>query len=342
MVELEVALISVIIPVYNSSEFINRCLNSILSQSYQNLEIILINDGSTDASPELCEFYKRKDSRIRVLHQENKGVSAARNAGLKIASGYYISFIDSDDIIHPDFFKILLNTLESGDYDMVSCSFRMIWENNISLKFCEIKNIEKKIWFKENWFEGLLGIPINKYRNSSVPYEMVWGKIFKKTLLQDLSFENLWAEDAEFNSKVYSRLNKTVFINAPLYIWVQRPSSAHRSEPNTNIESFINTTIKTYENIPYDLRKQKENALQRVWLAILSIRYLATSFNKYQSESSIVVLKIKEIASSLQIPLLKSSYISCGFKVVIMLFYHFPLSYKIFRKAMEIYAHKKT
>ena len=105
------AKISVIVPVYNTEKFLNNCIESILNQTHKNLEVIIIDDGSTDNSPAICDEYAKKDSRVKVIHKENGGVSSARNAGLDIASGEYIGFIDGDDVIEPDMYHFLLANL---------------------------------------------------------------------------------------------------------------------------------------------------------------------------------------------------------------------------------------
>lgn len=116
-------LISIIVPVYNVEKYLEHCLNSIINQTYKNLEIILVNDGSTDNSLEICESFKQKDSRIKIITKGNGGLSSARNEGLKIAKGNYISFVDSDDWIDADFIKALYNNLISTDSDMSTCEF---------------------------------------------------------------------------------------------------------------------------------------------------------------------------------------------------------------------------
>ena len=100
-------LISIIIPVYNAEKYLKKCLDSVINQTYKNLEIILVDDGSTDKSPEICDKYAEKDSRIIVLHKENGGVSSSRNAGLDIFKGEYLSFVDSDDYVEPDYIEYL-------------------------------------------------------------------------------------------------------------------------------------------------------------------------------------------------------------------------------------------
>ena len=114
-------LISVIVPVYNMQDYLETCMNSILGQTYENLEIILVNDGSKDSSPQMCDAFAEKDSRIKVIHKENGGLSSARNAGLDVATGDYIGFVDSDDSIRPNFFELLYDNLVKTDADVSVC-----------------------------------------------------------------------------------------------------------------------------------------------------------------------------------------------------------------------------
>lgn len=118
---MEYPLISIIVPVYNVENYIDKCLQSILNQSYENLEVLLIDDGSVDHSGEICDDYARIDKRIRVFHQINKGVSSARNKGLELSAGKYIVFIDADDYVKPDYLEILYGDMEEYQVDIVSC-----------------------------------------------------------------------------------------------------------------------------------------------------------------------------------------------------------------------------
>ena len=115
-------LISVIVPVYNTAEYLDACVSSIVEQTYRELEIILVDDGSTDGSPALCDAWAEKDARIKVLHKENGGQGVARNVGMEIAAGAYIGFVDSDDVISPDMYKKLLAALQQYDADMIQCA----------------------------------------------------------------------------------------------------------------------------------------------------------------------------------------------------------------------------
>ena len=117
-------LISVIVPVYNASRYLRRCVESIINQTYQQLEIILIDDGSTDESSSICYEYANKDKRVTVIHKENGGVSSARNMGMDKAKGHYLTFVDSDDCIHPRFCELMLNCI--GQSDIAECHFLTI------------------------------------------------------------------------------------------------------------------------------------------------------------------------------------------------------------------------
>ena len=122
--------ISVIIPVYNVEAYLERCLNTVCGQSYKNLEIILVDDGSTDNCLQICEEFAERDDRIKVIHQSNQGVSAARNTGLDAATGDYIAFVDSDDYIHPEMYERLYSLLKKHDADMSACFSRGCWDSN--------------------------------------------------------------------------------------------------------------------------------------------------------------------------------------------------------------------
>lgn len=114
-------LISIIVPVYNVEPYVSKCLESILRQTYQNIEIIIIDDGSTDGGSDICDAYAHKDKRIKVIHQSNEGVSGARNVGLRIAKGEFIGFVDSDDWIEADMYEYLLQNIQQQDADIAIC-----------------------------------------------------------------------------------------------------------------------------------------------------------------------------------------------------------------------------
>ena len=145
MLNIEIPLISLIVPVFNVEKYLKRCLDSLISQSYKNIEIILIDDGSTDESGKICDRYAKEHSNIiKVLHQENQGLSMARNAGLDIAIGEYIGFVDSDDYVEPKMFERLYNNLLESNADISVCSFfedKVMFAISTSKDLFEIGNL---------------------------------------------------------------------------------------------------------------------------------------------------------------------------------------------------------
>lgn len=135
-------MISVIVPVYNVEEYLPTCIESILNQTYKDLEILLIDDGSTDNSGRICDEYAKRDNRCIVIHQPNKGVYNARNTGLEHVKGEYISFIDSDDYIHPQMLEILYETLQKEDYDFSMVAYKKVWDYS---KYTPITKINTQI-----------------------------------------------------------------------------------------------------------------------------------------------------------------------------------------------------
>ena len=125
--------ISVIVPVYKVEAVLKKCLDSIITQTYENLEIILVDDGSPDISGKICDEYSKRDSRVKVIHKKNAGVAAARNSGLKVATGEYCTFVDSDDYVSPNIYQILLNSIVSSKSDVAICNIEYFDDNNIPI-----------------------------------------------------------------------------------------------------------------------------------------------------------------------------------------------------------------
>lgn len=231
-------LISVIIPVYNAGAYLQKCLDSIIGQTYKNLEIILIDDGSTDGSSKICDEYAKKDARVVCVHQLNSGVSAARNRGLKIANGEYIHFPDSDDYLELDTYEYLLGLLKKHDCDVVNFEHYITYSQ---------KEIEHK--FSEDRY-GLFDVE-GSYKQFVNGVQFCWNKLFKSTLIfekkevEELYFrEDIYrGEDALFAAQVISRAKKIWFDSRPLYHYVQTEESATRGKFRASQLSFL----KLYE-----------------------------------------------------------------------------------------------
>ena len=129
--------ISIVVPIYNVEKYVKKCIESLIKQTYKNIEIILVDDGSTDSSAEIIDEYANKDSRIIAIHQKNKGVSSARNTGLKAARGEYIGFVDPDDYVDCQMYEVMVNKLQASLADLVVCGYSKIWESSGKTeKFC--------------------------------------------------------------------------------------------------------------------------------------------------------------------------------------------------------------
>lgn len=221
--------ISVIVPVYNTELYIDDCLNSIIGQSFSDLEIIVVNDGSTDKSLELIEAFARKDKRIKVLNQENKGGAAARNAGVKAAVGEYIAFVDSDDTIHPDTYKISYEKAKETNADI--------------LMFGETKFTSPN----ETYYDGFkaLTIPCSIF---------LWNKLYKHTFLLEHNFkipENIKCyHDETFNSIVFPKAKSITCIKNKFYHYRKKRSGSIQTSSNLQkkSENILNATKYLCEN----------------------------------------------------------------------------------------------
>lgn len=223
-------MISVIVPVYNVEKTLERCIDSIVTQSYSDLEIILVNDGTQDSSRDICEEYKKKDSRIRIVDKENGGLSSARNCGLDICSGEYISFVDSDDWIEQDFYQTLINNMVKFECDIViSNTFNIDEEGR---KWRPYK-AESSMYLGEEALECNLGCgyPCD---------DVVWNKLYKKELWEEIRFPfGRIHEDTFVMAKVMSRAKRVYFDDSISYFYLQRGDSiAHQSFNKKSIDKF--------------------------------------------------------------------------------------------------------
>lgn len=239
-------LISVIVPVYNVEEYIRECLNSIINQTYKKLEIILIDDGSTDKSGEICEEYMAKDNRIKVIHQRNAGLSDARNAGIEIATGNYIQFIDSDDYIDEDMLETLYNLIIENDADIAMCSNYILKDG---IKSCECSNKKYIYDRKEALKEILIDETIRSYS---------WNKLAKKELFDKIRFPSKRVfEDVLTTPKLFEKSNKVVFLDTPKYYYRQRNGSILNKQTKQLRLQYINAAMEINQFI-----KEKESSLE--------------------------------------------------------------------------------
>ena len=211
-------MISVVVPIYNVSQYLSQCIDSILTQSYQDLEIILVNDGSTDECPLLCDEYKGKDSRVRVVHKKNRGLSDARNAGLRIAKGEWIYFVDSDDWLDSDAIQKLYPFAVENKCDVVQGGLYYAYHDHLLYRKAGKKEQKRTVLERNDAMRELI---INdRVKN------FAWGKLYKADLIRDLPFPvGKYYEDSFWQHFVIDRVGQYGIIDEPLYFYRQRSDS---------------------------------------------------------------------------------------------------------------------
>ena len=215
-------LISVIIPVYNVEKFLPYSLERVINQTYKNLEIILINDGSTDGSKAICEKYAKNDKRIKLLSQKNQGAAVARNTGLEVASGEYIGFVDSDDVISLEFYECLYKLLKETDSDISECASVQISDEDLFNKNYKFDNINNLEYITTDSLGAL-----NRINSEDIYITgksiVVWNKLYKKELFDDIRFPaGKKYEDDLTTYKLFNEIHKLVSTEKVLYNYVQR------------------------------------------------------------------------------------------------------------------------
>lgn len=209
-------LISVIVPIYNVEKYLSKCVDSIINQTYNNLEIILVDDGSPDNCPKICDEYAKKDDRIKVIHKENGGLSDARNAGMKIATGEYISFIDSDDYISNNFIETLYSAMKAENSDIIECDIVRFEEG--TEPYFENGKGEINSFTTEKALSLL--IAENKF------HQYVWNKLYKAEFVLNIQFtKGKLNEDEFWTYRIFGQAEKVTKINKPMYFYLQRGGS---------------------------------------------------------------------------------------------------------------------
>ncbi|HHW23096.1 MAG TPA: glycosyltransferase [Clostridiaceae bacterium] len=259
----EDVLVSIIIPVYNVGDYLERCIDSIRQQTHKKIEIILVDDGSTDNSPRICDYYAKEDSRIIVIHQENRGAGPARNAGIDIAHGEWICFVDSDDYISPLFVERLLKIAVDNDCLTAQCRFKRVLEDSMD----ENEKLQPEIKVMD-WRNYFIYVYKNMCRNpigssGHTPFGPVIN-IYHKSLFDSIRFPSLRiSEDIEIMPRIiYAAGKKNIAITDEiLYYYFQRPGSSTRSEANLSLVDryyAINSAVNF-------LREKKENEVCRLF-----------------------------------------------------------------------------
>lgn len=254
-------LISVIVPVYNIENYIECCIKSIINQTYKNLEVILVDDGSTDKTGNICDEYKNIDKRIKVIHRKNEGVSSARNIGLENSCGKFIAFVDGDDYIEKNYLEFLYKSLIAHGADISICGTNDMRGNKIK-SFSKV--FQKSLTSEEALIE------LFKREKISVA---IWGKLIKKKLFNEIKFntEIKIAEDLDVMYKLFDN-SKSVYVDTSkrLYYWQIRKESAVHKEYNDSFEDEVKVELNIIKFI-----KEKYTEI----LSYAIDQYIKTNFN---------------------------------------------------------------
>lgn len=259
-------LVSVIVPVYNSEEYLPYCIKSILNQSLKNLEIILIDDGSKDISPQICDSFAEKDSRIKVIHQENGGIAKAQNAGLDAAQGEYIAFADNDDILNKNNIEYLLSALQNTGADMSKARWQQFGISHLddivrqasrgATSPNTINVFNEPLRAYQTVFSKILRL-VGEHtgHNTEARYfnEANWCRLYKRELWNDIRFpEGMYAQDVMVAGKLYARMNKVADVDRILYYWLQSPNSVTHKERSFSF--YHDNVVAGIVNFEYALK----------------------------------------------------------------------------------------
>lgn len=303
--------VSVIIPVYNTEKYLRTCIDSVLRQEQVSLEIILVDDGSTDSSASICNAYAQDYPNIKATHIQNSGPATAKNEGLKLAQGNYIALTDSDDKMEP----LMLHKMVSAGYehhaDIICCNYKQIDENgNIS----HLNSTYKQ--YVLNHEEGLV-----HFFSKDKIYSQCWTKLYKRQMLIDYHIENdpglRTDEDFIFNIRAFVKAQTTVIIDEPLYVYTHRQNSLAHAYYKKSISQYIDNRIKRV-HITQEAVKN-ETTIVKEWSTIHIIMYYnellgkVALFPKYYTDKRILEI-LKFIRQNKYI--LSQHYNFCGFSNV--------------------------
>lgn len=250
--------VSVIVPVYNTEQYLRECVDSLLKQTLTDIEIILVDDGSPDKSPFICDEYARLDSRVKVIHKENGGLSSARNVALDICQGEYIGFVDSDDFVEPTMFEELYNSAKNNDSDISICALYNYNEENVVEKLLPFdKNFYKDNEIIDAFLFPLLG------ENRSEKIQKIEGfvcrQLFKRKIIGNIRFKSereYFAEDVMFDFDIYPLCKNISVVNKPLYFYRyngESLSNKYRENVWKMLSNYLNAEYELLDKLGIEI-----------------------------------------------------------------------------------------
>lgn len=275
---IEKKIVSIIIPIYNVEMYLEKCIDSVLKQTYKNIEIILVNDGSTDNCKKMCDDFSKLDSRIKVFHKENGGLSDARNYGINNATGDYITFIDSDDYVKKDFIEKLYNAITTNKCDIAICGHEDLYPDRIKRYAFSEKYVNEKVMGKEETLKHML------YKDG---YDVsAWAKLYKRSLFDEVLFpKGRLFEDAATTYKLIILSEKIVYINYIGYEYVIRKNSISNENFNERKLDLILSTNEMCDEIENLFPNLKDASIRRrVYANFSTLRFMNNVSNEYDEK----------------------------------------------------------
>ncbi len=326
-------LVSLIIPVYKVEKYLNKCVESVVNQTYKNLEIILVDDGSPDNCPNMCEAWAKKDSRIKVIHRKNGGLSAARNSGIEVAKGEYFCFVDSDDYVAKDYVKSLYESLKSNNADMAICE---VTEVNEKYNVIDDKKTRERLTNCVKTGLELLDLilPAKTYA-----YVVAWNKLYKRELFNNLRYaEGKIHEDEFIIHRLFARCNRVAIIDKPLYYYLKRGDSIIGIGFNIKrinaLEAFEDR-ISLCKEI-----HQPKLAIKALYMLLTTVAYYTELMTRSTNIDSNTKLKykykFKKLYKKYLIEILKSDVFSFKQKLSVSLYGISPALYKCYIKIARL------
>lgn len=305
-------LISVIIPVYNAERYLERCLKSVMVQTHQQLEIIVVNDGSTDDSSIIINRFAEKDSRIIAIHQKNAGVSAARNAGLERATGNFIGFVDGDDEIFPDMYEFLLYNLNTYTADISHCGFEWVKQNTV------VKFHDTGIILEQDHHEGLIELLEGKRFEPST-----CTKLYRKSVVKDVRFPEgiRWNEDLFFNVLAFNNAKKSIFVDVVKYRYMQNLASASQV-------AFTEKMAEDIYRVSFAIKKELTDPGLKKNVDVFFVGKMLSLLQAAKNEG----IKDSEVIKKIKMEISKMNTSDMGFRIQLLKFLliKFPFLYDSF------------
>ncbi|MBQ9936947.1 MAG: glycosyltransferase [Oscillospiraceae bacterium] len=323
-------LLSIVVPVYNVEQYLARCLDSILSQTLTDFEVIAVDDGSPDNCGKILDEYSQKDKRIKVIHKENGGVSSARNAALDLAQGEYIGFVDSDDYIEPNMYEYLVDSIKKSGCDIVICGYHEVLSDETK----DIRICERETSISSR--EGIVGLIEDKtYRG------YLWNRLYKRELFDGIRFpETVVMEDLYVNHLLFEKVDKIYLLDKALYYYIRREDSVTMKRRTKTDVALFRYHMGSYDRLIDNFCEME---------SILNFRRISAAFNvllnidanKLQSEYPEVYDEAYNFLKN-NSDLLENNLISAGKRKRIQLYLANKKVFFVFNRLYNIFVHRKN